>query len=180
MSDPLNPYAPPKASLDPQSPESLWRDGKVLVVRPDSPLPARCVKCNAPAHLPLKRRKMYWHPAWVYLLLFLSPLIYIIVALIVRKCATLSPGLCDAHRRRHWLGIALGWGGSLLALLLMFLGATYEYCSMAVIGMILFLGAIVAGIILARVLQPERIDKDYIRLRGCGQAFLDTLPPFYG
>lgn len=180
MPEPLNPFAPPKASLDPQSAESLWRDGRVLVMRPDSPLPTRCVKCNAPALLPLKRRKLYWHPGWVYLLVLLNPLIYLIAALIVRKHATLSPGLCDVHRKRHWLGIAVGWGGSLLALFLMFLGATYEYCSVAVIGMILFLGAVVAGILVARVLQPERIDKDFIRLKGCGQAFLDTLPQFYG
>ena len=180
MADLSNPYAPPKASLDPRSTENLWRDGKILVMRPGSQLPPRCVKCNAPAELPLKSRQVYWHPPWVYLFAVLALLLYPIVAVLVRQRATFAPGLCPVHRHRRWLGIALGWGGSATALLLMFLGGTYDYSALMVLGLLLFLGAILAGIILTHLLQPERIDQDFIRLKGCGPAFLDTFPQFHG
>jgi len=179
MADPLNPYAPPHASLDPQGPESLWRDGNVLVMRPGSTLPPRCVKCNEPAELPLKPRKVYWHQPWVYILL-LNLLVYALVALILRKRAVLAPGLCPRHRRHRWFGIALGWGGSLCALGLMYLGATQDIFALVVLGLTALLGSVIAGVILARVVNPSRIDKDFVRLRGCGQAFLESLPPFHG
>ncbi len=176
---PLNPYAPPRASLGPQGTEGLWRDGKVLVLRPGSPLPPRCVKCNEPAELPLKPRKVYWHQPWVYILL-LNPLVYAIVALILRKHAVLAPGLCSLHRQRRRLGIALGWGGSLFALGLMYLGATQEIFALVVFGLAALLGAVITGVILAPLPNPERIDQDFVRLKGCGQAFLESLTPFHG
>ena len=180
MPDTLNPYAPPNASLDPRSGENLWRDGKVLVMRPGSILPPRCVKCNEAAELPIKQRKFYWHEPWIYVFAITCLLIYALVCLVARKQAVLGPGLCPVHRKRRWLGIALGWGGSLLALFLMFLGGTYNYFALLVIGLVLFLGAILAGFLLSRLIQPARIDPDFVRLKGCGRPFLDSLPQFHG
>ena len=180
MTDTLNPFAPPKASLDPLSGENLWRDGKILIMRQGSTLPPRCVKCNEPAELPIKRRKVYWHEPWIYVLAIFCLLLYALIALFVRKQAMIAPGLCPVHRKRYWFGIALGWGGSTLALFLMFLGGTYDHFALIVLGMVVFLGMILAGIILTRILQPDRIDKDFVRLKGCCQAFLDTLPQFHG
>jgi hypothetical protein len=177
VTDTLNPYASPKASLNPQSSENLWRDGKILVMRHASTLPPNCVKCNEPAKLPLKERKIYWHQPWLYIFALFGLLPYAVMALIVRKQATIAPGLCPVHGKHRLLGIALGWGGSLLALSLLFLGGRYDYCALMVAA---FLGALIAGLILTRILQPQRIDKDFIRLKGCCQAFLDRFPEFHG
>ena len=103
-----NPYAPSRASLSRQaataevsSDVSVWREGKVVVALPDAPLPARCVKCNAPADPPTKARTLYWmHPA-LYLLIFTGLLILLIVYLVVRKKADVNPGLCAAHKKRR-------------------------------------------------------------------------------
>ena len=45
-------------------------------------------------------------------------------------------------------------------------------------GMVLVVGAIVVAIIGTRIVIPKRIDKQFLRLRGCGEEFLETLPQF--
>jgi hypothetical protein len=179
MPEALNPYAPPKASLDPSFTEDLWRDGKILVLRNGSHLPDRCIKCNGPAVTPMKRRKVYWHHPALYALLVSWP-IYLIVALIVRKSAAVAPGLCSVHRTRRWIGIAVGWGGLLLSILLMIVGGGSENGLLVLAGLILFLTALVAAVLLSRLIFPQRIDQDFVRLKGCGKAFLDSLPEFRG
>jgi hypothetical protein len=32
--------------------------------------------------------------------------------------------------------------------------------------------------IFSRIVYPKRIDKEYVRLKGCGAEFLDSLPHF--
>ena len=97
-SDDFNPYAAALTdpdldglgfSSDPKTPVGVggWRDGDLLVISEGAKLPDRCVKCNQPAEGYLLQRKLNWHePTW-YLLVIISPLLYIIVALIIRKKA---------------------------------------------------------------------------------------------
>jgi len=63
MIDDHNPYAPPQANVDGGgSNAEYWREGrKVLYIALGSDLPARCVRCNAPAVTPINSRKLYWH-----------------------------------------------------------------------------------------------------------------------
>ena len=179
MSDSLNPYAPPTASLEPVR-EGVWRDGKSVVLRPGSPLPPRCFKCNAPVETPAKKRKVYWHHPALYLLVLVNILIYAIVALIVRKKAEVDPALCPAHAKRRWMANAGGWIGVAVGIALAILGGSQENCGVMGLGAVVFLAAIVAAIILARVVYPERITTDFVRLRGGGRDFLDSLPEFPG
>ncbi len=179
MADTFNPYAPPSASLEPAG-DGPWRDGKALVLRPGTPLPPRCVKCNAPVDVPAKKRKVYWHHPALYLLVLVAVLLYLIVAVIVRKQADVNPALCRDHQKRRWLGIAVGWVGGLLGVVVAVLGISQDSCGIMALGGTLFLGTIIAGMTLARVVYPERISRDFVRLRGCGTAFLDSLPGFPG
>src|SRR6478609_9496771 len=117
MSTPQNPYAAPSAEVDygrsalGGAEHGIYREGLFLVVPVQgASLPARCVVCNAPAHTRL-HRKLYWHPAGYYLLILISALIYVIVAVIVRKRAHFELGLCDQHAGRRRLGLWLGWRG---------------------------------------------------------------------
>jgi prepilin signal peptidase PulO-like enzyme (type II secretory pathway) len=128
----------------------------------------------------VKTRKVYWHQPWIYLLILLNVLIYLVVALIVRKRASIAPGLCPRHRKRTWIGITTGWIGVFLGIFLMILSAGTDQCLWGVLGALVFLGALVAGILLSRVVLAKRIDKDFVRLKGCGQAFLDSFPEFHG
>jgi hypothetical protein len=84
----------------------IWREGKKLVTRTETPFPDRCVKCNQPANGFRLKRVLYWqHPAY-YLLLLLNILILLIVVLIERKKAVLHIGLCDTHRSQRRTAIA--------------------------------------------------------------------------
>src|SRR5215471_10889244 len=82
----------------PPSPTGLlWRTGRQLVFAKDTPFPDRCVCCNTPTNLKLKRQ-LYWHPSGYYLLILISILVYAVAAIIVRKKALVHIGLCDRHR----------------------------------------------------------------------------------
>jgi hypothetical protein len=182
-----NPYAPSKASLGARSiapaagaEVSVWRDRNIVVMRHDASLPSRCVKCNEPAELPTKVRTVYYAHPTIYLLFLLNFLILLIVYMIVRKKADIDPGLCAQHRQRRILGLTLGWLGFLAGTLLLILGAAGSSMPMAIIGLLLLIGAIVAGMAWGRLVWAKKIDKDEVRLGGCCAAYLVELPEYPG
>ncbi|HEX5047868.1 MAG TPA: hypothetical protein VFX89_12185 [Gammaproteobacteria bacterium] len=159
----------------------MWRDHKTLVMLHEADLPDRCVKCNDPADLPSKPRRVYWHHWAIYLVLLLNILIYAIVALIVRKKAVVAPGLCTRHKRRRAIALSIGWIGIAGAFALMFLGISDSTNpAFAMLGIILLLFALLELVIAARIVYASRIDADYVYLKGCKPIFLDSLPQFPG
>ena len=178
MSAVMNPYAPPKSKLSdvPAGNQSMWRDGKNLVLVRDSDFPDRCVKCNDPATPPLRRYKLYWHSAWLYLLVLVNILIYLVVALVVRKRAEVEVGLCERHQRRVLTGRAIGWGGFAALLGATVLGVAFGWNGMLVLSALLLLPWALATLLTLRIVYPTRIDKELVRLKGCGEEFLASLP----
>lgn len=189
MSD-FNPYAAPDAEAPPsRSPDDgpqdadLWRDGGVLVATKGAAFPARCVACDAPATGRPLRRKLSWHAPWWYLLVLMSPLVYIVVALIVRHTATFDVGICDRHRFRRRMWIAVAWSLVPLAIALPFVLSGFGDVGAVAAAVLLPLLLIVAGLIGiygARVIHPERIDARFARIRGACPGFLDGLPEWVG
>jgi len=183
-----NPYAPSRASLKgAQVNEQLhggvtaWRDKRVMVMLPDASIPQRCVKCNDAVDEPTKIRKIFWHSPWLYLLLLFNVLIFAIVAAIVRKKATVAAGLCTAHKKRRRTMITLAWVGALAGIVVVFLGMGSSAGAWgAFAGVLLIFGSIIFGMLRGRVVIATRIDNDYVRVKGCGDAYLDTLPQFPG
>jgi len=175
----FNPYAPPRASVEREAPHACWREGKLLVMRIGSALPHRCVKCNQPAVGPIKTRKIYWHhPGW-YVLVFLSVPIYVIAALIARKKTQIAPGLCAKHQNRRRLFLAIGWSGFVIGLTLIFTSISQQNGEWAWIGLAAIGISLIAGMIGARIVFPARITPEVVRLKGCGNDFLDSLPQQY-
>jgi len=173
VSPSANPYAPPRAALDTQPADEYWREGKVLVMRVGSALPPRCVRCNQPAVQPTKSRWLYWHhPGW-FLLILINVLIYVLVALAVRRKAKVAVGLCAKHRQRRRVFLSIGWGGFALGLAIIFSQLSGE--SAAGLGMLIILFAAIVGIVGSRVAYPSRITKEEVRLKGCGAPFLDSV-----
>lgn len=184
----VNPYAPSRASLTATDrasaidDNSVWRDDNVLITLVGAEMPHRCIKCNEPADEPTKKRRVYWHHSALYLLL-ISPLIYAIVALVVRKKASVSAGLCTVHKKRRRNALIFGWTGTIAGLVLMshgLGGGGSGGGAEALVGILTILVSIIASIIFARVVYAKKIDKTYVRLKGCGVAFLDSLPQFTG
>jgi hypothetical protein len=170
----INPYAPPQSALKASGPE-CYRDGKLLVVPAGQGLPARCVKCNAPATMD-KARTYSWHsPGW-YLLLFVAVLVYLIAHVIVRKKVKLEIGLCAAHRQRRRnlnltaLGLFVAGG------LCIFGAVHYGYEPLGWTAALVLLVSVVVAIFAGGIVSPTRIDDTEARFRGCGAAFLDSLP----
>ena len=153
------------------------RNENGLAVAPmNAPWPDRCVKCNAPAEGYRLKQALYWHPAWVYLLILPGVLIYAIVALVIRKSYVGHVGLCPTHRaRRRWL---LG-GGAFVAISSAasctagFAGDPAAAVGLGVLG-------VIAGMVMAQVgsyvVRPKKITDAYAWLK-CGKAFTASLPP---
>ena len=173
LMDEFNPYAAPKSDdiLEPYPSEDgrFWCDGSLLMMTKGVQLPDRCLKCNMPAGGWTLRQRLSWHPPAYYLLIiFCNILIYIVVALIVRKTATVNLPLCEIHRQGRRRAIAWGWVLSLVGIGILVAAASSdsEYAGAGVlVGVILTLGAMIGGIIGAQVGVAKRIDDRYVWLK---------------
>ncbi len=178
-SEPFNPYTPPQAPCEPlPEPEGLhcYRRGKLLIVQNGSPLPSRCVKCNALVSHPAKMRGLLSHPPIIYLLFPLYPLIYLIAAAFLPKAAKINPALCYAHAFQRAVNIATS-GVAFGAGVILSVVKTAAPDSTSFESIALFLISSIICLSGVRILVPARIDSEWLRLKGCGRAFLDSLPP---
>lgn len=179
-----NPYAAPATSLPPVQTADMahwiWRDGRCLVMHKQAVLPPICVKTNLPTDGATLKRVMYWHaPAW-YALILISPLVYIVAALIVRKTATVHVGLSDPQiwrRRAILLGSWLMAFISVGMIIVPFTGVDpQKYGVLALFGLIGLLLSGILGGLLCRIVAPRRISDEYVWLRGVHREYLQRFP----
>jgi hypothetical protein len=181
-----NPYAAPREigyapnqQLFTEPFAGLWSQGDLLVMHKLAPLPDICIKSNLPATRRLKRSLTWHHPGY-YFLILAHLLIYIIVALIVRKSATIRIPLTDEWyflRRRRML---IAWTLILLSIGLFVAGAfnldQQNWAPFAMIGaLVLGLGSAIWGLIVCRLVSPKRMTDEYIWLKGVHPDFLRRL-----
>ncbi|MEK6280034.1 MAG: hypothetical protein AABN95_06735 [Acidobacteriota bacterium] len=157
----------------------VWRHKATLVMSKDALLPDRCVKCNVPTPGRLKRKLSWHHPA-IYIIVLFAILIYLIVALILRKTATVDIGICDEHRAKRrrnilitWVLFVLGVGGFILAI-------TTEDPTYLLFGTVALFGALIFGLVAVRIVTPSKIDDKFVWLKGVNKEYLDELPQWVG
>lgn len=161
--------------------QGVWRDGSQLVMCKDAELPARCVKTNAPTDRWL-RRQLYWHPPVLYLMIiFPGLLIYVIVALIVRKSADIRVGLSTQGFSRRRCGIAVGWLSFLIGAFLFIFGLVNSKPNdlmwvVSVVGLVGGLIGVITGVVMSRVVSPTKITDAHVWLKGVHPEYLATLP----
>jgi len=204
MADDFNPYAAPAADLESPADElNVWRQKRLVIYSDGTPLPHRCYRCNQPASLRLSR-KLYWTPAWPWLLFFIGPIsgffarhsdalgllsalswpVALILVLVLRKRAEVDYGVCARHRK-----ISLWLRGSALLFLAANVGCSYLVAtagSSAAGEPILLLGLLMLGVAMALAigdsllfgLSARRIRDGKVWLRGCGSHFLNSLPEY--
>lgn len=184
MSSAQNPYeAPgvtagseqPRADSDRRLKRGIHRSGPLLVIPArGARLPMRCVVCNAPG-ANRAYRKLYRHHPRFYFLLLLSPVVYLIVALMVRKQVGFEMSLCASHARRRRNGFLIGWGGTLACLIgFLVLRSSGFRSSLVTIALLLALiGCPLIGMAMAKVVTAHRIDKRSAWLH-VGRPFLDS------
>lgn len=167
-----------RAVLSATDEDSVWRKNSVLIMTRHALLPNGCIKCNEPVKRKLKRDLSWHHPA-LYLTVFVGPLVYVLLALILRKKATIEVGLCENHSALRTRNIMITWALGLLSVGSFFLASRLEDLTFAEIGVMLILSTAVYGIVKVRVVIPTKIDENLIWLKGFDRNYLANLPEWH-
>lgn len=158
---------------------SAHRRGKILVVPRACSLPANCIKCGAPAQTPW-RKKFYWHHPLLYLMiLFPGLLIYAIVALFVRKSMELNVPLCQNHheeKKRNNIVGAILILGCVPAGILASTALDLEAWVGWIVGFAMFIAGAVFLSIAGSFMRPQKIDESGGEFMGASEDFLRLLP----
>jgi hypothetical protein len=158
----------------------LWRKGNVLVMHKNARLPDRCVKSNVPTQRRLKR-SLYWHHPLIYLTILISILVYVILALVLRKTATIYIGLSDEWFGRRRRAILIGWTLVLAGIVMFCVGVggvdqSNSFGWLIALAPLVFLFGAIYGLLAARMVVAQRISDDYVWLKGVHPTFLEDLP----
>lgn len=189
MEQRINPFASPASDLAPsQVPyaapaaprANAWQSQGLLIVTVESRITERCVKCNEPSSTTVKKT-FYWHHPAVYLSVLISILIYIILALVLRKSMTLEFGLCSECAAKRSRNIWIGVGLMLFGVASFIFGiAMIDHGGLAHLGIWPGLLAFLVGAIVMNsasyVLAAKEIDERFAKLKKAGSRFLDSLP----
>ena len=154
----------------------VWRDGDTVVMHKTARLPDYCIKCGVEANGSHLRKKLSWHHPALALLVLAGLLIYLIVALIVRKSATVDISLCAEHLRKHRTAVIATWLMFLAGLVFMGLAIAAESGGSAGFGLLLLFASAISLLAWTRVVTVKKIDDHFVWLRGIGDNFLAMLP----
>ena len=174
-----NPYAPPLDPFASGGGQGIFRQGKYLVIHKGAELPDRCVKSNEPTDQRL-RRKLSWHHPAVYVALLANILLYVVLALLIRKTGDIRIGLAERFIRRRRRNMLIAWMlvlGGIVAFVVGLANAGGPQVSwLLVFGVVLGPLAVISGGLLGlfgcRVVYPKRITDEHIWLGGVCPEFL--------
>ena len=158
---------------------TIWRSNSALVMTKQALLPQRCVKCNAPTQHTLKRNLRWHHPA-VYISILGSLLLYLVLALVLSKSATVHVGLCETHLAARKRDIIVTCFLVLVSFASFSFAAMTEDMNLVFVGAIAFLGGVIYGIIRTKVVAPQKIDDHYVWLTGINARYLEQFPEWGG
>jgi hypothetical protein len=118
----------------------------------------------------------------VFLLVLISPLIYIIVALVIRKTAKIEVPLCERHRAGRVRGIWIAWLVCLTGIAFLIVGGANAGPSgnenlalLVFVGIVMLLGGLIYATNLPPVM-PKKIDQTHIWLTKVSPLYLAYLP----
>ena len=162
----------------------LWRQGTLLIMDKLATLPDRCVKSNVPTERRLKR-SLSWHHPSIFLAVLAGLLIYVLLALVLRKTATIWIGLSEEWFARRRRAMIISWMFVLISIAMVTGGiATIDRSSafgwLIGGGVVLFLVGAIYGLVAARMVSPTRITDTHIWLKGVCPEFLHSLPEWPG
>ncbi|MCI0359069.1 MAG: hypothetical protein L0211_11375 [Planctomycetaceae bacterium] len=189
---PVNPYAAPQQMgyyphpLPPKPAPfaGLWREGGILVMHKLAPLPDICVKSNEPTMQRIAR-KLQWHHPLLALTIFIGLPVYIILAIVLTKRATIHLPLTEEWIARRQRRMIFAWAVGLLCLGLIVGGIALavqlddpNYLFLMLLGIVGGLTALIGGQAAVSMVTPKRMTDDYIWLKGVHPDFLDRLEPW--
>jgi len=132
------------------------------------------VVCNAPGAA-RSHRKLHRHKPGYYFLFLFSPLVYLIVALLVRKQTSFEMSLCAQHDRRRRFGLWIGWLGTLASIVGLLAPPAMGFDNPLLTLAFVFAAITcpIVGVALSKVITAQRIDKRSAWLH-VGRPFLDS------
>lgn len=143
-------------------------------------LPPNCVKCGRPTQDTLNKTFWWHHPA-LYILAFFWLIVYVIIAMIVRKSCKLNVPICEEHRSsyktKRWVGGLMMLGCIPVPIAVGVIGNGSDASVGIAIG--LFVVLLIAGAIvfsLALPLKPTNMDELTATFKGANESFLQLLP----
>ena len=96
--------------------DGIWRDGNQLVVDKRATLPPNiCVRTNTKSKKAIKR-KFHWHHPAIFFTILLHFLVYIILALVLRKSHQLDVPLCEKALSKRKAAILICWAVALVCI----------------------------------------------------------------
>ncbi len=143
-------------------------------------LPPMCVKCGQPAMEKPIVKTFSWHHPGFYLLILVGVLIYVIVALIVRKTIRVAVPLCAQHKQRRSVWVTLAWVLPLIGIADGFVLPRLFDLDPGWIGLIVVV-CVLTGLIIWAVasnpIRPQSIDNFSAEFSGFCDPFLEQFPP---
>jgi hypothetical protein len=85
-------------------------------------------------------------------------------------------GLCETHAAARKRDVVITWMLVLLSFASFYFAAAAEEMSLLFVGLALFLGGVIYGIVKARVVAPQKIDDHYVWLTGLNANYLEQFP----
>jgi len=169
-------YGLPQRQSAYASDSGFWRDGKVFIMHKNARMPDFCFKCGSPANGFAIRKNLAWHHPAIGLLVLAGLLIYLIVAAIVRKRATVEISICEEHRKTRRSAIIISWALFAMGVGFFILAAAQESGGSFGFGVILMFAAAIHALIRARLVVIKKIDDNYVWLKGAHESFLALAP----
>jgi hypothetical protein len=163
---------------------AIVRRGSTLILPAPAPgqpviLPPPCVRCGAPADGKSVEKTYSWHHPAIYLTILAGVLIYVIVAVIVRKMMRVRVPLCARHAQRRSIGVTLAWVLPLIGIADAFILSQFNGVDGGVVALIT-IALILAGIIIWTVvgmpIRPRFIDQAKGEFTGFCPAYLEPFP----
>jgi hypothetical protein len=176
-----------------KSVENVFRMGNIMVMQRSALLPNRCVKTNDTEDLRFKKITLRWHHPLIYLTilagLLVGALIYVIVASICTKKATIDVSVSQRVLRKRLIFLIATW-------VCVFLGVfEFGYAIyatgwasnpgniglMVLFSVLMFFTAALIYFIGGRIITASKIDDYYIWIKGVNSEYLSGFPQWqYG
>lgn len=165
---------------------AITRRGSRLIVPVPPPgqsavLPAvTCIRCGAPAEGKPLTKTYFWHHPALYLIILAGVLIYLIVAVIVRKSIKVAVPLCAQHRQRRSIGVTLAWVLPVIGIADAFILPQFNVDTgiVVLVVTVLILAGIVIWAVVGSPIRPRKIDQFCGEFTGFCETYLQQFPEF--
>jgi hypothetical protein len=169
MSNVANPYQPPqedeaRIGSEPGTGDFRVLNGDTLVAEKGAVLPAICLWNGEPCSGDRRETNFAWAPSWT-LIFIVSPLLYVLVYLLVRKRGRLSYCLGTEARARRKQSLMLVLGALLAGVVLGTIGVARDLDVLIAVAWIGGLLSLLVALLRAPTLRATRIDERHVHIK---------------